>query len=418
MPTVAGLFHKFYKQPKMRLARRRFVQKNLRETKRTRTPFIFSPGNGQFQPAVLKSLLNFRKFRRQNPGHDQSAAAFHLRRDFLFFRDQQVGNQIRAHQIELLLRFRRQFRHVVALDLQFSLDAVHPRIGLCDADGRRVKIKRAHRLKTEFCRRDGQDSRAGADVQKSRGAHAPSRVLADASSDSVRCAAHRTAPEAGALPGFEAHKFAGAKRSRRMPAGAKTQAGIENDNRLAFARTFLAPARLDQQCSADFNRFEMLFPRFRPVLAFYFRDFNFSGANLKSIIFDLLQSASDFATNFFREWLVAENTDAADAGFKIEASCGCFAGQRGKQFSDGILGFLRSRDGNFPKLFRLHATKSRHGVKFSSSISAMCGCSATCVMLAYSMSKWFVLGSGSLSKMASIMRMTPPWQNTATFCPR
>ena len=27
MPTVAGLFHKFYKQPKMRLTRAKFVQK-------------------------------------------------------------------------------------------------------------------------------------------------------------------------------------------------------------------------------------------------------------------------------------------------------------------------------------------------------------------------------------------------------
>src|SRR5450759_2034995 len=55
------------------------------------------------------------------------------------------------------------------------------------------------------------------------------------------------------------------------------------------------------------------------------------------------------------------------------------------------------------------ATPSRHGVKLSSSISFRCGCSATCVTLAYSISNELVLGSGSSSNMASLLRMPTPW---------
>ena len=84
------------------------------------------------------------------------------------------------------------------------------------------------------------------------------------------------------------------KRRRRMLAGAEAESGIQHDDRLIFARQFFAPARFDEQSIADLDGFEMPLPRFRPIFAPDFRQYDFAGADFQPAMFDSFQAGKNF----------------------------------------------------------------------------------------------------------------------------
>src|ERR1035437_7015834 len=127
-----------------------------------------------------------------------------------------------------------------------------------------------------------------------------------------------------------------------MLAGAEAQAGIENDDRLIFARTLFAPARLDEQRAADFLRMKMPLPRFRPVLALHFGHGHLSAAEIQAKTFNLFQPGKNFYSDGRRQHFLAENTDAARLGFEVKISGSRHTEPRGEQFADGILGLAAS----------------------------------------------------------------------------
>ena len=207
-----------------------------------------------------------------------------------------------------------------------------------------------------------------------------------------------------------------------MLAGAKAQARIKNHHGLVFPRRTFDPTGFDQKRRADLNRLEMPFPRFRPVLAPHFGDFDFAGAEVQAAAFDLIQAGG----NFFREgcapkWIFrAECAHDADLGFEIE-----IATEAGEN--------APSSSATASSASSVVVTEIRQRVLFVSCCPprqiapgreihqldlVMCGCRATCVTLVYSMSNAPVLGSGRSSSSASIMRMTPPWQKIAHVLPR
>src|ERR1017187_9660366 len=159
-----------------------------------------------------------------------------------------------------------------------------------------------------------------------------------------------------------------------------------------------------------FDGLEMPFPRFGPVFTAHFRNCDFAGTSFQPAIFNLVQPNADFCAPFSRpgRFSPAIGRDRAHAGFQVEIGRNRLTGHRAEKFRNRVFGLRRRNDGNAPERLSFHVMPSRHGVKLSSSISFRCGCSATCVTLAYSISNELVLGSGSSSKMASSMRMTPP----------
>src|ERR1017187_1457358 len=189
-------------------------------------------------------------------------------------------------------------------------------------------------------------------------------------------------------------------------------------------------------CQFDFNGFEMPFPRFRPVLAPDFGHGDCAGADFQPAFLDPLQSGGDFITDSRNRPLFAKGGNRAHTGFYMKIRRSGAVQDRAQRFGNGVLGFTRRGDGNPPEHFVFHLSvgressraainlqvrarqslappigfhnKSRHGVKLSNSTSAMCGCNATRVTLAYSISNWLVFGSGKSRRMASIMRITPP----------
>src|SRR5271165_3714695 len=84
----------------------------------------------------------------------------------------------------------------------------------------------------------------------------------------------------------------------RVLAGAKTQSGIENHDRLVFFGPTAAPTGLDQERTSDFQRFEMTFPRFRPVLVAHALDFDAGGRWFEPAFLESFQRGADFAADF------------------------------------------------------------------------------------------------------------------------
>ena len=105
----------------------------------------------------------------------------------------------------------------------------------------------------------------------------------------------------GRVPIFATpHQFPQAKCRRRMLAGAETQAGIQHHHRLIFAGPPFAPARFDEQSIADFDGFEMPFPRFGPVFAAHFRQRDLAGAGFQPAMIDLFQAGEQISADLLR----------------------------------------------------------------------------------------------------------------------
>lgn len=138
---------------------------------------------------------------------------------------------------------------------------------------------------------------------------------------------------------------------------------------------------------------------------------DFAGTDFKPAIFDALQARGNFFVNFFNRPSFAKNGNCAYAGFDVAVARNGAVQNRAEHLRNGVFGFARRGDGNSPKRFVFHfqflyllvlvlvlepkartkdeddyQAQSRHGVKLSNSTSAMCGCNATCVTLAYSIS--------------------------------
>src|SRR5262249_43813765 len=122
---------------------------------------------------------------------------------------------------------------------ELACDAVGAGIGPGDTDGLGVEIKGVNRRVTQLGSGDGENSGASADVEN--------RLWRARSATS--------------------HQFTQAIRSRRMLAGAEAEARVEHQDGLASPCPPPAPAWLNQQRLADFERLEMPLPGFRPVLA-------------------------------------------------------------------------------------------------------------------------------------------------------
>ncbi len=78
-----------------------------------------------------------------------------------------------------------------------------------------------------------------------------------------------------------------------MLAGAKAQSGVQNDHGLTGARAAFDPTGFDQQGTAHFKGFEMLFPGFGPIFTLDAGDANGGMANIQPTGFDLLQAGGD-----------------------------------------------------------------------------------------------------------------------------
>ena len=87
--------------------------------------------------------------------------------------------------------------------------------------------------------------------------------------------------------------FTQTKCRRWMLPGAKTEAGIKHDDGLIFTWKSFAPAWLDEQGIANFDGFEMPFPRFSPVFTAHFLNGDFAGADFQPAIPDLAQTGMD-----------------------------------------------------------------------------------------------------------------------------
>ena len=76
-----------------------------------------------------------------------------------------------------------------------------------------------------------------------------------------------------------------------MP-GAEAESRVQNHHPLTLARTAAAPAGLDEEKAANFDRFEMPFPGVGPVLARQWFDSDFSRSKIQAAILKLPQSAA------------------------------------------------------------------------------------------------------------------------------
>ncbi len=117
---------------------------------------LTSPVNKMNLNAIL-----FHSFRRQILIR---STGLHLRHDPTAFRDEQIGDQIRADQIISSGRAHRLLGDIVLCDFYFAGDGVDIGVGRSDADTFRIEIKSAHRLVAELRRRDREDSGTRADV--------------------------------------------------------------------------------------------------------------------------------------------------------------------------------------------------------------------------------------------------------------
>src|ERR1700722_15042724 len=92
--------------------------------------------------------------------------------------------------------------------------------------------------------------------------------------------------------------FVQAKSGCGMIASTEAEAGVEDDDRLAFARAAFDPARLDEQAGADDERFEMPFPGLGPILTANAKDFDFSRPHVEAARFDCSQSFAQSGASF------------------------------------------------------------------------------------------------------------------------
>ena len=97
-------------------------------------------------------------------------------------------------------------------------------------------------------------------------------------------------------------QFLQVKLRGRMLARAEAQAGIEHHQSLAFARTALAPGRLDKQRVADHERLEVPLPGFGPIFAWELRDENAAGAKFQPVRFDFAQTCAQNGARCVVPW--------------------------------------------------------------------------------------------------------------------
>jgi hypothetical protein len=69
-----------------------------------------------------------------------------------------------------------------------------------------------------------------------------------------------------------------------MMPGSKAQPGVQDDDALAAPRASPAPAGFDEKMPSDFDRLEVMFPRFGPIAPreWFNRDPGFAGIKTKS----------------------------------------------------------------------------------------------------------------------------------------
>ena len=145
-----------------------FVQKDFSRTKQN-DPERHSPRHlleTSFKSRLFKRRSHLRKLPFQDAGQHKRSTTIQLCGNPPSFGDKQVGNQIRANQIVLSSGAERELCHVAARNSQFFVNAVCAGIGARDTNRFGVKINRMNRLVAKLCRRNRQNSRTGAEVEK------------------------------------------------------------------------------------------------------------------------------------------------------------------------------------------------------------------------------------------------------------
>ena len=130
-------------------------------------------------------------------------------------------------------------------------------------------VKRFDRGAAELGGGDGEDARAGSDVQKGLFLAGPAA----------------------------AGELLQAKEGGGVMAGAEAQSRVQNHHPLAPARPAPAPGGLDEEEAANFDGFEMPFPRFGPVLAGQWFDGDFCRSKIQPAILKRPQSAAQMGAH-------------------------------------------------------------------------------------------------------------------------
>ena len=281
-------------------------------------PLVCRPLCHQIQSLLLVSVPHSRKLICESSGQHQSAATAEPIENAPALLDQQVVNQVCANNVELPPRADRKRRQIVPGNCEF--DPVDRRILSRNTDRIRIEIERCDRRIAKLRCRDGYNPRSRTDIEQ-------------------RLSCLRV-PQGGDLLQTET--------GRRMVAGAKAQAGIEDHDRPAALRPAFAPTRKNENSGVDFQRLEMALPGMSPVLAPDPASRNASRTEVQSGLSNRCQGLAQKGT-----MTGIESTKKYRCGrgpvFKVRVN-GCrlpeFPGER---FGDSVFRFRRNANGNLPQ---------------------------------------------------------------------
>ncbi len=219
----------------------------------------------QCQIKSAQLFYDFSELPPQYAGDNQLSARIQFAAYFRCFRSEQIAGQIGANNVvpsraSEVAAF--EGGQILPTWPNTVLDLVLFGVLSADADRSRVVVERFDGGIAQFGGGDGQDARSGSDVQERL-------VLAG--------------PAA-------AGELLQAKEGGVVVAGAEAQSRVQNDHPLPLARAATAPSGLDEEEGADFDRFEMPFPGFGPILARQRFDGDSAPAKIQPAVLEPAQS--------------------------------------------------------------------------------------------------------------------------------